>query len=344
MDTTRFTDLLNAATLGLKDDPELRCAVKSELSDHLEESVRQLAAEGHSELESRELAINAFGSPLEVSGKLLAVNKRRMKLRALVRLTLRALLVPAALLSALYLAWAMLSQTQQELSVMKGCDFEYATTAKNSGAQIAEALEWVPGLPALPLQSAQPAWDRQFTDANIQALWQKDPANKVYFAHYASYASGNRFNHFDNKLNPQQPIEAYFNLMRDGERIDPGNALYNYLSCEALLSAAVMEKNDNTQPYGYHIELADRELSNVPCGNTALDCASPVAPRITWSCCVSGCTSSPLLIGFRINCSAWAPWIRFYCRNLPACAASPAWCPFIAGCCGKKDARRRLTR
>ncbi|HEX2949623.1 MAG TPA: permease prefix domain 1-containing protein, partial [Armatimonadota bacterium] len=109
----RFSQLITDATSGLKDDPELRLDVAAELTSHLEETTQHFAEEGMSETDSAEQAMKTFGSPLEVAGELLAANKHRMRLRALARLVLRAVVVPVAVVVALCFAYSGLRQVEQ---------------------------------------------------------------------------------------------------------------------------------------------------------------------------------------------------------------------------------------
>jgi len=261
MDEKTFVDLTDAATAGLKDDPELRLAVKSELLDHLEEAAHTLAAEGHSEEESRELAMHAFGSPLEVSGKLLKANQGRMKLRALLRLAIRALLVPAAVLLALYLGWGTLAQTQQELGFVKLCFRDYNDFPRNRGMQIAGALGEMPKLPSPPLQQSLLPSALGMESRDIEFFytsWRNCPTNKVYFANYAVYAAGGWIPRSSGKN--MLSDDEFIDLMHIGERIDPENALYHYLICSRLLNLAGIEQYDKDSPNQSRYEIKDRKL------------------------------------------------------------------------------------
>lgn len=85
--------LVEQSTVGLKDDPELRLDVRRELRSHVETAVEEHRAAGKTEEQSLTLAAKEFGSPTEIATDLLSANRGRMKLRALARLGIRALLI-----------------------------------------------------------------------------------------------------------------------------------------------------------------------------------------------------------------------------------------------------------
>ena len=105
MTNQSFEDLAKEAAAGLKSDPELFLDVKQELHSHLEDKAQYFASQGKSEEESAELSRQSFGSPMDVAAELVDANRQRMKLRGLLRLAVGALVVPLAILLALYVGY-----------------------------------------------------------------------------------------------------------------------------------------------------------------------------------------------------------------------------------------------
>jgi hypothetical protein len=234
--TDTFTTLLDDATAGLKDDPELRLDVRAELASHLEAIADAYEAEGHEEAASRELAAQDFGSPAEVAGELLAANKRRMTLRALVRLFLRAVVVPAAVVVAIFVGYG---------GVVRVMDLLFTLAQETSAA--AEANP-VPVLPHLPFTQTPPQrWvARGVPELLAEALRQPGErvqrARAAYQAHahgdlarayYAQYAMT-----LVTQTNPSRIAEMAAALC-EGQRLDPDNALYDYLLARVYLQQAV---------------------------------------------------------------------------------------------------------
>jgi len=222
-----FDKLAEQAASGLKGDRELYLDVKQELRSHLEEKAEKFAHEGHAENESAELAKKSFGSPLDVAADLLNANKRRMKLRALFRLAFGALIVPVAILLALYLGYGRFAR-------LEGV---YAAIIDGSAAD---------PLPALPLfglgRADLPTFTRTFLSDTRNGVaprlyWQPhryEADGYMYYAHYSPL-----YNTYDER--------TYVEAMRLGEQIEPKNALYNVLLAHRYLTRGVMSRYDKNR-------------------------------------------------------------------------------------------------
>ncbi|MEZ5327537.1 MAG: hypothetical protein R3F19_21005 [Verrucomicrobiales bacterium] len=97
----RIAEFLNQCTKGLNVDPELRIQTQRELRSHLESRM----AEQADDEDPVRAALQAMGPVVEIAGPLQTENVQRMKARALARLAVRAVLIPAALLVSLWLLW-----------------------------------------------------------------------------------------------------------------------------------------------------------------------------------------------------------------------------------------------
>ena len=226
----RMEQLADDATIGLKDDPELRLDVRAELLSHMREREEEYRAAGRAEDESAELAIKSFGSPLDIADELVEANKSRMKLRALARMFMRTLLAPAAVLIAIcaFINIDMSMSTPRWVMVRGDSPtmLPYATIF--SSAKERKDFQQLRFLvlgdikrPTLPEQQ--------------RAIWEAHPRSKAYFANYAGYLCADDIHTVD-----------YLNFvvreLRRGEQLDPQNALYNYLIAGSMLKLAVEDR------------------------------------------------------------------------------------------------------
>jgi len=249
-DDQPFEKLAEQAASGLKGDRELYLDVKQELRSHLEETAEKFAHEGHAEDESAELARKSFGSPLDVAADLLDANKRRMKLRALFRLAFGALIVPVAILLALYLGYGRVARVEATLAPMNADLNKYSPFAKP--------------LRTLPFLGVGTARDKRGADIlyhlgdaenhpeRVRAYWEahkQEPDSSIYYAYYALYCK-------------TEDERAYVEAMRLGESLEPENALYNVLLAEWYFKRGMNAKGDG--PYAYGVpprdELLDQRL------------------------------------------------------------------------------------
>ncbi len=110
MEETSFDALASEAAAGLKGDRELFLEIKEELRTHLEDKAARFARDGHGEAESIALSKKSFGSPLDMAAELVEANRGRMRLRALLRLAFNALIIPLAIVLALYMGYGRLAR------------------------------------------------------------------------------------------------------------------------------------------------------------------------------------------------------------------------------------------
>ena len=160
----RIELVLHEATESLAADPELRQDVREELRTHLEETIDSHRESGDSEEESLEFALKSFGSSEEVGEKLFEANRRRMRLRAWVRLGMRWVLTPLAI------GVAVVALGRFEGLWEAGVSYSHFYGPK-------------------PPPEHRFLWDgdaSRETQAKAQrAIWEADPGNPVYFANYA---------------------------------------------------------------------------------------------------------------------------------------------------------------
>jgi len=87
-------DFLNAATAGLKNDPELQLDVQAELRTHLEEHRRETEGKGLAPEAAIDEAVRAMGTSAELAASLESANRHRMRLRSVIKIAAQCLLAP----------------------------------------------------------------------------------------------------------------------------------------------------------------------------------------------------------------------------------------------------------
>jgi hypothetical protein len=104
----RIDELLEAATSRFRYDAGLRQEIARELRAHLEDSIATARAEGLDEAQAEEAAVRAFGDPEEIGEKLWQANRRRLRRRAVVLAAVGMVLMPAGVLTAVWIiTWTL---------------------------------------------------------------------------------------------------------------------------------------------------------------------------------------------------------------------------------------------
>ncbi len=209
----QIDDFLSHATEGLRDDTELQLDVRAELASHAEEKLHELKDQGIGDEEALQQTVKALGDPIELAADLYEANRKRMNLRSQLRFFMRFALVPLVLLSTLWAA---------NLDIL-------LMTKLFNGKQ-----------PHLPL----PHVIRKLSDENKflitgdpsskteaereKSIWESDPTNRVYFGNYFSAAMEKWQN--DPGKTPEE-------LLDTARKVDPENALYDYLEALKIMES-----------------------------------------------------------------------------------------------------------
>ncbi|MHC5053894.1 MAG: permease prefix domain 1-containing protein [Planctomycetota bacterium] len=291
VDGNALGELLDEATSSLRDDAELQLDVRAELASHLEDKRDDFVARGLSSEEALDLARQSFGPPDTVARDLLAANRRRMKLRALARLALRAAVVPAGLAAVFMFASR---EHLRPLSAAPARAFGEPDPS-NMGSDLsflvlnAESRRWEELSPEARL-IVSGDWRRSFHHERIGAIWAAHPARIEFCADYVvSFAvSLTRLReHIADRLLPRskrsgrpEAVEharsklargmAKFerDLARAGA-LDPDNAFFDYLHAAVLAAGGCREEwvpptaEDRARPPLVHrtkFVVVDREL------------------------------------------------------------------------------------
>ena len=234
----QFQSFTQLCTRSLAGDPALRLEVGHELETHLEDAYEEERSEGKNETEAENQAKKRFGEPEEVAQSLLDANRRRLKLRARIRLAVKLALIPAILIGlALCIDLRTLAgiqllnpgrclvstNTWQGKLFLAVFDHDINHLHEKDQEFIRHfLLPWTPG--------KKSPWEKE--------RYERDPENLASTAAYAL----SEFPAGENLLTNRDRAN-YLRILEHGRRIDPDNALYDYLEAHLVtLSALKWEK------------------------------------------------------------------------------------------------------
>ncbi len=248
----KLNQSLDLFTEGLRSDPEIRLDIRKELQSHLEEKIAEEKSHGHSNEESIELALKTFGSPVEVADGLAAANRKRMKLRARMRLLAGTLLIPAVIICAFFSLGMASSFSMLDLFERFNAPIDSLLNISKKSFSF-DLFQHYTSEQKLILDGDR---SRKTNVEQQKAIWEKFPDNKIYAANYILALIGW---HYDGSN--RDSILAEINRV---SRIDPDNALYNYLAAGILLKDACdrvdLPRIGSKAKPQYRFELKDRAL------------------------------------------------------------------------------------
>jgi len=205
----RIEDFLDHASEGLRDDIELRLDTRAELATHAEEKLQELEHDGIAHDEAVQQAVKSLGEPIELATDLYKANRKRMTLRAQLRIFMRFALVPVAIITTIW-----------NLEISPSCSLWRLLQGGPASQQIATMLYNLSDQDCFILDgdlSLENSVDQQ------KSIWESDPTNRIYFANYF---------HEVGRSNDFYSSEIPTDLLETARQIDPDNAYYVYL--EAL--------------------------------------------------------------------------------------------------------------
>lgn len=217
--------LADGATEGLRDDRELRLDVRQELVSHIEESIADCREGGMGQEQSVAEGVKAFGPAIEIAAELVSANRARMRVRQRVRLAIRALLVPASLLVAVWIHSETLATSRMVRSMS---DFDggshddgYTKELLCPGGMTEETAFLFFGDTSLETGS-----ERQ------RSIWERYPTNRLFYGNYITELTSER------QLKDMDDLRFFEQEIRKGEELDPENARYNYLLAGMMMEIA----------------------------------------------------------------------------------------------------------
>jgi hypothetical protein len=251
---------LNEATASLAADPELHLEQRCELAARLDQLQAARLAAGQDAAAATAAAMQELGAPADLAATFLATHRARMTRRARARLLLRWLLVPAALLAALWPTAAILLDRPGNLLPL----LAVTMPEPRQGFDFYRALLQ----DRLPLDAPTPPGpvaggaDTPTKAENARAQWQRDPADRVLLGNHITLLVCDQVT--DATEAPAR--EAYLRELAAAEAADPGNARYAYLAAKAWLDAGckLLDRKGPPDPEGkttyyFDLEITDRD-------------------------------------------------------------------------------------
>ncbi len=223
--------LVDLLTDRLRVDPELRLDVAEELRAHLEDSAAEFRQAGQSDEEAAASAAKALGDPQQLADELWQANRRRIRIRGVLRWSARAALVPGAILVIIAIAMGMRGgYPLLSRGTLYSC---YRTD------DLTEEQRFIfDGDPAAKtrLERAKSITDR----------W---PDNPVYYSNYvAQLMRTGGFNDGRWGIKPER-LDEILAVLDKGERIDPDNASYNFTKASWLIITSSDISEDSSRTY-----------------------------------------------------------------------------------------------
>lgn len=223
-----FEVLLDEATLGLRDDPELRLDVRTELRSHIEDAVAETALRGDPQDACLSQAIEAFGSGEAVAENLVTANRHRMRYRAWARAGMRYVVIPAAVALTVIVGVRMFARTHLVVYGFRALAEVHPRQEEGRFWKNLDIPWWRYSDPIERLPEELAVFLRKDSGAeHFRSAWVRQPDNRAFYGRYVdALLSG-----------PGRKDTAYIEAeIRRGMRVDPDNALYPYLLAHCLAS------------------------------------------------------------------------------------------------------------
>jgi len=246
-DHDQLTKFLDAATAGLSDDRELQLDVRAELQSHVEAALDARSEDDAPQEQPVTDVLKEMGDAPELAGLLADANRTRMKWRARGRFALRYLLVPVALLVALFSTDLGFIVAPALLGQLNGT----SVSPWSTGPQGSALVRFLTGRRELTDD------ERLVMEGEPRAIWDAAPENVTYLNNYLTHLVSQISPTVDDKL-----MAKLSEVCEAGNWLDPDNARYDYAMAAALLSRSCTleereEKGANDAPY--RVVIKDRD-------------------------------------------------------------------------------------
>ena len=242
----KIEQIIQTATGRLRADPELRLDIANELRAHLQDAIKQAQAGGMGQEESVQDVLESFGDPEILADQLFLANRRRMRLRSVLKWTLRTTLVPAAVLLCFMVLLVAVS-TFAAFNVIAG------PGVTGHILQLTEHFRYLGGsrdrMGRLSPEQQLVFYGGQGPNLAERGkeIVDKYPDNPIYYANYISMYS---LVHRDAIKTANSPeFKELLGELHKGEKLEPDNALYNYIKAAILLQASSQLQDDPEHSY-----------------------------------------------------------------------------------------------
>jgi len=258
-----WDELLDRLTDRLRVDEELRLDVAQELRAHLEDSAAEFRRAGQDQQEAADSAAAALGDERELAEMLWTANRRRIRLRGVLRWVARVTLLPAAVLVIVFL---LVSMGGKSYPMHMGQLFDPGWASRFMG--LLGKSYWSDALTEeerFILTGDPAAKDRIERAKSIADRW---PDNPVYYGNYVVNLMTSRdlYERDDaGKVLGFTPegFARMLTVMDRGERIDPDNAFYDFFKASWLVKEAATLSEDPARTY--EVTCGNGEVTTVHC-------------------------------------------------------------------------------
>ncbi len=231
-----FESIIEQATARLSLDRELQLEIQQELRHHLEDSVAEFSAAGFEEEAAQAEAVKHLGDVKELADDLWQANRRRLRVRNVLKRVMELTLLPLALVvtfwtagrlplvqnldRAEYSAWELASLTEEQRFMLLGDPA--ATTDLERAASIVE--RW--------------------------------PDNPLYYGDYANFT----LVEFRERMKAGDGDAArpwYLSILERGTHVEPENGYYNVMMAAVLAEQAVASVERDGPTYSFNTVAVD---------------------------------------------------------------------------------------
>jgi hypothetical protein len=246
----QFDDYISAVTRRLRPDAELQMDIAHEVRTHLEDAAEAARAGGMDEDACQSEAVRAFGDVDELATALFEANRRRMRLRAVIKWTARATLMPAALLVTAFVVGAA---TVNLMTTAALCETFGGVGGEGFLAAMARHFPDDPTPGRNDLTN-----DERFVIEHLvsqdhdsaKALVERFPNDPLYHAHYTRELFCSRW---ANERAGTDWIPVILAALRQGRELEPDNAFYDGLTAAVLIGEASEYVTTDTHVTGLKI-------------------------------------------------------------------------------------------
>ncbi|MCC7408009.1 MAG: hypothetical protein IT442_08055 [Phycisphaeraceae bacterium] len=271
-----FDDLIARATAKLSMDGELKLEIGRELRGHLEDSAAEYEAGSYTAERAAEEAVKHLGDPEELAQELWRANRGRLRVRAVAKWAAQILLVPAAVVVAM---WVLVRPSYTLVQLARLHISEPSNTPVLSTMQAVDRA--IPDWIGVTFRSIVGDPNAQFTAHDLAGLSQDQrwvllgdpgaeddleraksivdrwPDNPIYYGNYVNLA----MMEFVRRAREGSAAEArawYLPILDRGETVEPDNSYYGVARTSVILTGACDVEDAATQPSGGTTQTADR--------------------------------------------------------------------------------------
>ena len=263
-----WDELIAHLTERLRIDPELQLEVAQELRDHLEDSAAEFRQAGQDEAEAAASAAKALGEPDKLADDLWLANRRRIRLRRVLRRVARSTLVPGAIIVLLAITsirgsfWLSISESQ---SIHSAVFSEHTEQSASQHESIAS--EWGTLSNLTDDQRLVLLGDiRRTTFLERQkAIVERWPENPIFFTNYILVYLYDYHIRQGLEKRDSEIITKVLSELDRGEKVEPDNAFYNFIKAAILIEASSSDNvysvaRKDAAEQGPYVEVTDQEM------------------------------------------------------------------------------------